>query len=1029
MAPQLPWFSLAVGGVAGWIWQSRMQSGSLTVVGVSGATLLLCQWLLRWLAERPFPGGPKVPRQRFSDEELRERADDNEADLAAWRADAPYWKLMDGVDAKGRHVWVFEGGALEVAKAAKAGRGKAAKAGKAVGASFPFDWGINPNASDLLYRAQARKAAGQEPGWETVDKAEGRASSSNSSEAARDAMERGVSFYSTLQHPDGHWPGDYGGPMFLLPGLVIVLYVTGALDAAVGGAPGRRAIIAYLLNHQQPDGGWGTHIEGESTMFGTVLNYIALRLLRGQGEGSAAAATPAKAATATATANGSNGNTNDKKSGSTGRGAGSGCCERVSSLHARAFIHRHGGPGACPSWGKFYMCLLGVYDWRGVNAIPVELWCLPLCIPFHPWRMWCHARMVYLPMSLLYCRKAVAPGARAAGGAAGGAAGAADPLIAALRAELYPAPAQSYETMPWHTTRDTCSHLDLYSPQTRLMRGLHAVLALHEWILRSGKEDGLGSSSSGSSSSGGSSSGGGSSGGGGILGAIVGTVVGGPLRALRRRGLRLAMDYIHAEDEQTHHIDIGPVNKAMNMASCWFEAQDERRRQKQQQQQQQQRAEGAGRRSDSTDSATAVNDPYAMAPATPPRGEAAFAAHVTRVPDYLWVAEDGMKMNGYNGSQLWDCTFALQAIASARGSGSSGSSGSSGLAGPAEAAAVAALRRGHGFVDDMQVLEDEKDYEKWYRHISRGGWPFSTVDHGWPISDCTAEGLKVALELGYGYHPGCAKAGSAAGSAAGAGAGTAAAGAGTAANNDAAAVDAPIEPERLAAAVNVILSFQNADGGWASYENTRGGAWFELLNPAEVFGDIMIDYTYVECTSASVQALVAYLAVFPGTPRRAEIVAAVRAGADFIRRKQQPDGGWYGSWAVCFLYGTWFGVEGLAAAMDMEQALGSPPPAGSSRDEDRLARACRFILERQRQDGGWSESVEACGTKAWVDGLHLPRTPSAAAAAAAAVKTTAGSSSSDGGVNDDKIPSYVVSTAWALLSLVRAGCKDQPVSR
>jgi squalene cyclase len=30
-----------------------------------------------------------------------------------------------------------------------------------------------------------------------------------------------------------------------------------------------------------------------------------------------------------------------------------------------------------------------------------------------------------------------------------------------------------------------------------------------------------------------------------------------------------------------------------------------------------------------------------------------------------------------------------------------------------------------------------------YRHINKGGWPFSTQDHGWPVSDCTAEGLKV----------------------------------------------------------------------------------------------------------------------------------------------------------------------------------------------------------------------------------------------------------------------------------------------
>ena len=33
---------------------------------------------------------------------------------------------------------------------------------------------------------------------------------------------------------------------------------------------------------QNEDGGWGFHIEGHSTMFGTTLSYIALRLL---GEG------------------------------------------------------------------------------------------------------------------------------------------------------------------------------------------------------------------------------------------------------------------------------------------------------------------------------------------------------------------------------------------------------------------------------------------------------------------------------------------------------------------------------------------------------------------------------------------------------------------------------------------------------------------------------------------------------------------------------------------------------------------------
>lgn len=33
---------------------------------------------------------------------------------------------------------------------------------------------------------------------------------------------------------------------------------------------------------QNEDGGWGLHIEGPSTMFGTTLNYVTLRLI---GEG------------------------------------------------------------------------------------------------------------------------------------------------------------------------------------------------------------------------------------------------------------------------------------------------------------------------------------------------------------------------------------------------------------------------------------------------------------------------------------------------------------------------------------------------------------------------------------------------------------------------------------------------------------------------------------------------------------------------------------------------------------------------
>lgn len=37
-------------------------------------------------------------------------------------------------------------------------------------------------------------------------------------DTARAAALNGITFYVGLQAEDGHWAGDYGGPLFLLPG-------------------------------------------------------------------------------------------------------------------------------------------------------------------------------------------------------------------------------------------------------------------------------------------------------------------------------------------------------------------------------------------------------------------------------------------------------------------------------------------------------------------------------------------------------------------------------------------------------------------------------------------------------------------------------------------------------------------------------------------------------------------------------------------------------------------------------------------
>ena len=79
----------------------------------------------------------------------------------------------------------------------------------------------------------------------------------------------------------------------------------------------------------------------------------------------------------------------------------------------------------------------------------------------------------------------------------------------------------------------------------------------------------------------------------------------GPLRWLRNRGIAFAAEYMKAEDIQTNYIDIGPVNKAFHIVVTY--------------------AESGG-------------DSSAVA----------FQRHLQRVDDYLWVAEDGMKMQVNN---------------------------------------------------------------------------------------------------------------------------------------------------------------------------------------------------------------------------------------------------------------------------------------------------------------------------------------------------------------------------------------------
>ena len=152
-----------------------------------------------------------------------------------------------------------------------------------------------------------------------------------------DAASNGISFFSRLQYEPGNWACEYGGPLVLLPGLVITWYVTGTPSPT----PYAIEIKNYIFARQNTeDGGWGLHIEGESTVFGTAMNYTVLRLLGVDAEDSR-------------------------------------------MRKARETLWKLGGALKGPHWAKFWLTVLGVLDWDVVNPVPPELWYV-FCVLYTP---------------------------------------------------------------------------------------------------------------------------------------------------------------------------------------------------------------------------------------------------------------------------------------------------------------------------------------------------------------------------------------------------------------------------------------------------------------------------------------------------------------------------------------------------------------------------------------------------------------------------------------------------------------------
>ena len=229
-------------------------------------------------------------------------------------------------------------------------------------------------------------------------------------------LTRAVEHLISLQHAAGYWEAEMVWNTMLLSQWVIVQIIM----ARPIVEDRKRRILRHYEVTRLADGSWPMHGEGEGYVFFTVLAYVALRLL--------------------------------------GLSA-----DHALVAPARAWLRS--GPGrvlGVPSWGKFWLSMLGLYEYEGMNPVPPEIFLLPDSVPAHPNNYYCHTRYIYLGIGYLYGKRfRVELG----------------PITQTLREELY---AQPYADIDFSAHRHDLAATDLYVRPSLPLRVAYDALVAWE---------------------------------------------------------------------------------------------------------------------------------------------------------------------------------------------------------------------------------------------------------------------------------------------------------------------------------------------------------------------------------------------------------------------------------------------------------------------------------------------------------------------------------------------------------------------
>jgi squalene-hopene/tetraprenyl-beta-curcumene cyclase len=132
------------------------------------------------------------------------------------------------------------------------------------------------------------------------------------------------------------------------------------------------------------------------------------------------------------------------------------------------------------------------------------------------------------------------------------------------------------------------------------------------------------------------------------------------------------------------------------------------------------------------------------------------------------------------------------------------------------------------------------------------------------------------------------------------------------------------------------FAMQCRNGGWGSFDKDNTKMIFQYIPFAD--HNAMLDPPTVDITGRMLEMLAIY-----GYTREDK---RVQKAIGFILKEQEPDGSWFGRWGVNYIYGTFLVLRGLDAI-------------GFDHNEPQVQQAAEWIRMVQNGDGGWGET---CGS-------------------------------------------------------------------